>query len=217
MSDVFDNINSFGVLQSLNAGPLVNLLSSPLNVFNNTGSGVFVLCFDESTEILCLNINLEEVYVPISQLNIGSIVKSFKHGYRKIALIDKGTLVNNTDNFHSCMFVLPKNEYMTKDLIVTGGHSILVDSMSEKENTKNLEYFDGKKIEIDGKQLLLSSASDKFIALQDTKEYTYYHFVLENDGDDDARYGVWANGVLTETPSKRFWLEVMVHNGKLNV
>jgi len=38
--------------------------------------------------------------------------------------------------------------------------------------------------------------------LENTNLYTYYHFILENDGDNDKRYGVWANGILTETPSK---------------
>ena len=33
--------------------------------------------------------------------------------------------------------------------------------------------------------------------------YTYYHFILENNGDDEERFGVWANGILTETPPKK--------------
>ena len=32
--------------------------------------------------------------------------------------------------------------------------------------------------------------------------FKYYHFSLENDGNPDNRYGVFANGVLVETPSE---------------
>jgi hypothetical protein len=28
---------------------------------------------------------------------------------------------------------------------------------------------------------------------------------LENNGDDEERFGIWANGVLTETPSKKIF------------
>ena len=133
---------STSILDTLNKSSISNLLFSPLDsVFNAGGPRSAPLCFDETTEILCLNENLEEVYVPISQLTKGSIVKSFRHGYRRIDFIYKGTLVNNVKDFRSCMFVLPKNETMTKDLIITGGHSILVDNMSEKENANNLIYF----------------------------------------------------------------------------
>jgi hypothetical protein len=207
MSGSILDISTYDVVRNLNTGSLSNLLASPLDrVFNAGGSQRAPFCFDESTEILCLNENLEEVYIPISQLTKGSIVKSFRHGYRKIDHIHKGTLLNNVNDFRSCMFVLPKNETMTKDLIITGGHSILVDTMSEKENAKNLEYFGGNKLVIDGKHLLLAGASSKFTPLQDTNLHTYYHFILENEGDDDVRYGVWANGILTETPSKSLFL-----------
>jgi len=38
--------------------------------------------------------------------------------------------------------------------------------------------------------------------LKNTNLYIYYHFILENNGNNDERFGVWANGILTETPSK---------------
>ena len=97
-----------------------------------------------------------------------------------------------------------KENEMTKDLILTGGHSILVDNMTDKENTKNMKYFKNKVHKIDNKILLLAAASDKFKALENNNEYITYNFALENEGDGEARYGVWANGVLVETPSTEF-------------
>ena len=164
-----------------------------------------LLCFDESTEILCLNGNLEEVYLPISELKIGDFVKSFKHGFRRISAVYKNSLINNINDMHSCMFLMPKNETMTKDLIVTGGHSILVDDMTDAEVVKNSELFKNSDTpKIDGKHLLLAGASEKFTALDNDNEYTFYNFSLENEGDDETRYGVWANGVLVETPAIQF-------------
>ena len=90
---------------------------------------------------------------------------------------------------------------MTKDLIVTGGHSILVDSMTHNEDIKNKKYFGNDVQIIDNKNLLLAAASNKFTPLTDNNQYNIYNFCLENNGDDNARYGVWANGVLVETPA----------------
>jgi hypothetical protein len=154
-------------------------------------------CFNEGTKILCLNKDFVEEYRPIENLRKGDLVKSYKHGYRKIDLIGKNPMFNNPNVWHKCMYKMEKS-----DLIVTGGHGILVDTIdSPKEQEENNKRF-GKPIQIDDKQLLLASVSKDFLKLEDTNLYIYYHFILENNGDDEERFGVWANGILTETPSK---------------
>jgi hypothetical protein len=37
--------------------------------------------------------------------------------------------------------------------------------------------------------------------MQDTGRYNYYHLLLENNDDEEERFGIWANGILTETPN----------------
>ena len=95
---------------------------------------------------------------------------------------------------------------LIEDLIVTGGHSILVDDLGsfKEENDKLFNVAESPKI--DDKYLLLAGVSDKFIKLENTNLYTYYHFILENNGNDEERFGVWANGILTETPSKKLFI-----------
>lgn len=163
-------------------------------------------CFNEGTKILCLNKNLEEEYIPIENLRKGFFVKSFKHGYRKIDLIGKNHMINNPEDFNICMYKMEKTETngLLEDLIITGGHAILVDDLGNYKE-ENDKIFGGSTQIIDGKFLLISSISKDFIKLNNTNLYTYYHFVLENNGNDDERFGVWANGILTETPSKTYF------------
>ena len=160
-------------------------------------------CFNEGTKILCLNKNLEEEYIPVENLRKGDFVKSYKHGYRKIDLIGKNPMINNPKKFIECMYKMEKTDDngLIEDLILTGGHSILVDDLGicKEENDKIF----GSSLMIDDKYLLLSAVSNDFTRLDDTNLYTYYHFTLENNGKDDERFGVWANGLLTETPSKK--------------
>jgi hypothetical protein len=173
-------------------------------------------CFNEGTKILCLNKNFEEEYIPVENLRKGDFVKSYKHGYRKIELIGKNLMINNPKDWKECMYKMEKTETngLTEDLTITGYHSILVDDLQEyqEENEKNL----GETIKIDEKYLLLASVSKDFVKLENTSVYTYYHFILENNGNDDERFGVYANGILTETPSKNLF-NSSVRGRKYNV
>jgi hypothetical protein len=167
-------------------------------------------CFNEGTKILCLN-NKEEEYVPIEQLRKGDVVKTYHYGYRKIDMIGKNYLMNQpTNNFRQTMYKMVKTPEngLIDDLIVTGGHSILVDSISESEQERfnDLGFPGFSTLKIEDKHLLLAAASSDFVKLTDVNKYTYYHFILENDGNDNMQFGVWANGVLTETIHKNSFM-----------
>lgn len=182
-------------------------IGTVLDTFILTDDDVVDVCFNEGTQILHLNKQLADEYVRIELLRAGDFVKTFKHGYRKIDLIGKNSMVNTPNIFSKCMYKMEKTETngLIEDLIVTGGHSIMVDEMTEEERELNEELFHGPSPKIDNKYLLLAAASNKFAPMQNKDPYVYYHFVVENDGDNEARYGVWANGVLTETPSKEYF------------
>ena len=162
-------------------------------------------CFNEDTKILCLNIDTnEEEYVAVQNLKTGDLIKTYLHGYRKVDVLCKGKIKNNTKYFTTCMYKMSKTETneLTEDLIVIGGHALLVDKLSEEEYAISASLW-GSPLEIDGKYLLLAGITDKFERIEGDEVFTYYHFCVENDGDDEARYGVWANGVLVETPCKK--------------
>jgi hypothetical protein len=163
-------------------------------------------CFIEGSKIYA-HINNKDTYVPIQDLKKGDLVKTYLHGYRKIKMIGKNTLKNDPSKWNSCIKRLPKNRLGAfEDLILTGAHSILVDNLSEKEKSGQLAIYNTIDRKVDGKYLLLAFASENFEKVNDNNTYTYYHFVLEHDDDVNARYGVWANGVLTETQSEKHFL-----------
>jgi hypothetical protein len=157
-------------------------------------------CFNEGTKILCLNKHLEEEYIPVENLRKGDFVKTYKHGFRKIDLIGKNNMINNPKNFGECMYKMEKtNENgLFEDLLITGWHSILVDDLKDYKQ-ENDKVFGKESPKIDDKHLLLASVSKDFIKMENNANYTYYHFTLE--GDDNQCFGVWANGLLTETIS----------------
>ena len=167
------------------------------------------VCFNEDTKILCLNHSLEEEYIPIQNLKKGDFVKTYLHGYRKVDLIHQGVLFNNPNKWNQCMYKMGKTEEngLLEDLIVTGGHSILVDEFTETEKEKlNKNGVKEYIYKIDDKYLLFASASDHFVPLTDNEKYNYYHLTLENNGDDKQQFGIWANGILTETTCNDYLL-----------
>lgn len=163
--------------------------------------GTEPICFSEGTKILCGDEKGNEVYKKIETLRSGDLVKTYKHGFKKIMMIGKNVMVNDIDTPHNCMFVLYKTKEngLTDNLTVTGGHSLLVDDLGDLAE-RNKEWL-GENYKIEDKYLLVCALNPAFVPLDDQEVYNYYHFVLQNDGDDDARFGVWANGALTETPS----------------
>ena len=176
---------------------------SILNIYNFTN----ITCFNKGTKILCLNKNFEEEYISIENLRKGDLVKSYLHGYRKLAEIGTRNMFNNPNKMTENMFKMEKTEEngLIEDLIITGGHSILVDKLSEEETYKQSAYYWCMDEKIDDKFLVLAGISSLFKSIPDLDMYSYYHFTLENNGDDDQRFGVYANGLLAETPSKKFY------------
>jgi alpha-tubulin suppressor-like RCC1 family protein len=188
------------------------------------GQSVFAIksenpCFSEGTKILCykqlensLICILKEEYRLVQHLKIGDLVKSYLHGYRKISKIIKGEFVNNphTNGCSNCMYRMLKTDDngLIEDLTLTRNHGVLVEKLTENEEVK---VDKNNLLVIDNLLAIITADSDKFEKVMDTNVYKYYHFALETDGDNDRRFGVWANGILVETPSNNMM------DGALNI
>jgi hypothetical protein len=186
------------------------------------GSGTVILyfidspipsCFNHDTKILCFDETLnQELYIPIQDMKVGTFVKTYKHGYKKVELIGKGATINNPEDKYKSMYKMKKQGDMLDDLILTGNHSILVDRFKIVEADKQKKEFKNEEFYmIDDKYILFAKNALNFEQIIDNKFYTYYHFVLENDAenkyDDTIRYGVWANGVLAESSDKKHFIK----------
>jgi len=120
--------------------------------------------------------------------------------------VGKNKFINSINEPLNCMYKMSasNSNSLTKDLIITGGHSILVDNLGDYEND-NKKYF-GYIPMVDDKFLLLACVSNDFKKLENNNVYTYYHIVLESE-NDDKNFGIYANGILTESISKTVFLK----------
>ena len=181
------------------------------NTLINDGNGVYYLypatpCFLEGSTILC-QVDGEEKYIPVEQMKTGTLVKTSRDGYKKVELIGKGTIVNpgTTERLQNRLYKCSTAKYpeLKEDLIITGCHSILVDSITDaqREETKKVV---GRIFVTDKKYRLMACLDDRAEPWASEGAYTIWHFALENS-DIYMNYGVYANGgLLVETSSLRF-------------
>jgi surface protein len=178
---------------TLHVGPRVN--GSNYVVGSSGLPGYTANCFNKGTRILCA----EDKWIPIEDLRVGCLIQTYRHGLRPIAKIIKGFMINNPDIWHSCMYTGKREGF--EPLVITGGHGLLVDYLTESQQRAQASYWGTDEVVIDDLTVMIVPVSANFTKIADRSLYTYYHFALENDGDNDRRYGVYANGFLTETPS----------------
>jgi hypothetical protein len=155
-----------------------------------------MFCFSEGTHILSHTINERDEEVLIENLRMGDLVKTYLHGYRRIVRIGKGIMFNNPNDVWNCMYEYPHSNYLT----VTGGHAILCDTITSEERERLTDLYRGGKIcMLDGKYVVFASTSSLFRPIRNNQVYIYYNLALEGDGEVNRRFGIWANGVMTET------------------
>ncbi len=166
-------------------------------------------CFMKGTQILCLRAE-EEVYRPVQDLRKGDLVKTYRNGYLPIHMIGTSSLSNPGDDLRipNRLYKCSKELYpdLFEDLYITGCHSILVPALTNDqwENTKAML---GNVYITDNHFRLMACVDEKAQPFQRDAMIDIYHIALEND-DYFMNYGVYANGLLVETCSKRYLTEL---------
>ena len=160
-------------------------------------------CFNEDTKIIMLNDTNEEVYIPIKNLKVGDLVKTYKTGFVPIKYIKTMELLNCGVNMLLTMYRMKNTE-----ILITGGHAILVDELTEEEEKKQINV--GFSNSLYDKKYLFACFSHEFEEIKEKKVFNIFHLVLEND-DPKCHYGIYCeNDLLTETCSEEYFLTYLV-------
>jgi len=184
--------------------------------FSTGGNGLYksqpsLVCFKEGSLILT-----ENDYQPIENLKKGDLVKTLKNGFVPIHSIGKKTIFNRgrieggeqeriKDQLYKC--TSKGFSEVFEDLIITGCHSILIDHFITYDQKEETIKVNGDAFVTDGKFRLPACVDRRTEIYEGSGDFTIYHLALEND-DYYMNYGIWANGLLVETCSKRYLNEL---------
>lgn len=161
-------------------------------------------CFLIGSKILT-----DKGYLPIEKLRKGHLVKTLKHGFLPIVLIGKSPIYNSGDKerIKNRLYNLSTKKYneLTEDLVLTGCHSLLVDILTKEQEDATLQNYGEFNI-TDSKVRLETYLDLKSEPYSKEGTFTIYHLALENE-NYFSNYGIWANGLLVETCSKRYLTE----------
>lgn len=162
-------------------------------------------CFKKDTKILT-----DKGYIPVQYLRKGDLVKTLRNDYKAIHMIGKKLLTHDASQERNKeqLFVYRRDQYpeILEDLVLTGCHSILVDRFSSEQQREKTLKTNGDIYITDNKYRLPACVDEKAVIFEASGEYLIYHIALENQ-DYYMNYGIYANGLLVETCSKRYLKE----------
>ena len=163
-------------------------------------------CFNEDTKILT-----NKGYIPIQDLRKGDLVKTLKHGYKAIDMIGKRDIYHaaSKERMKDQLYKCSSTEYpnMLEDLILTGCHSILEDSFCSEEQVEKVREVYGNIYITDDKYRIPACVDPRSSVYEIPGYYTIYHLALEHE-NYFMNYGIFANGLLVESCSKRYLREL---------
>jgi hypothetical protein len=172
----------------------------------NLQSNSDMACFLEGSKILT-----DKGYIPIQDLRKGDLVKTLKHDYKAIDMIGKREIYYSAlqERINNQLYKCSQNEYpeIFEPLIITGSHCILVDKFTCEEQKEKVIEVNGEIYVTDNKYRLPACADLRASVYEIPGIYAIYHLALEND-DKYMNYGIYANGLLVETCSKRYLKEL---------
>jgi len=166
------------------------MYTGPLLFLNNS-----IPCFLEGTMIETKN-----GLVKVETLQKGDLVKTKSNGFLPIESIGKRPIKH-----HAVQERMKDQLYRYPDcgLVITGCHSVLVDDFIDKHQREETRKTLGNIFVTNNKYRLPACVDERSEVYPEVGNYTVYHFALENN-NIYTLYGVYANGMLVESCSKRY-------------
>jgi hypothetical protein len=165
-----------------------------------------IVCFKEDSKILT-----KQGYKNVQDLRKGDLVKTLKHDYVPIDMIGKKEIYHpaSEERIKDQLYKCSKDvfEEVFEDLVITGCHCILTDNFSSEKQKEDVLKVNKKIYVTDRKYRIPACVDERTTVYENAGKHTIYHFALEND-DYYMNYGVYANGLLVETCSKRYLKEL---------
>jgi hypothetical protein len=149
-------------------------------------------------------------YVPIQDLKKGYNVKALSVGFVPINMIGKRDIYHpasterTKDQLYTCS--APEYEEVFEPLVITGSHAILVGRFMKGEKERTIEILGNTYVK-DNKFRLPACIDDRSSVYDVPGDYTIYNLALDND-DYYSNYGIYVNGLLVESCSKRYLKEL---------
>ena len=167
---------------------------------------VQIICFREGSMITCLDKDTgTDKEIAVEKLSQADYVKTYKHGYIRVDRMGNHTVSNpgHEERLKNRMYCLSPNEYpeLTQPLYITGYHSVLVDKISDEEQSQMREIL-GDLYKTDDKYRLIASCDARAKPYECEGKFNVWHVCLEHY-DETMNYGIYANGLLVESCSAR--------------
>jgi len=183
--------------------PVTTYLYNTTDSVTTTTFGLNIVCFKKGTKILGEN----DVYIPIEELKIDDLVKTYKQGYQKIIKIAHSRSCDYIQSAYNQMYTYSResNPDLTEDLHLTGGHSLLLDTLTDEESNdmKKIHWPTMEEYMVEDKYKLLACFSRK-LRMSTEQNAEIYHLTLEppENAKPSYVYGIYANGILVESCSE---------------
>jgi hypothetical protein len=190
--------------------PVTTYLYNTTANVTTTTFGLNIVCFKKGTKILCEN----DVYIPIEDLKIDDLVKTYKQGYQKIIKIAHSRSCDYVQSAYNQMYTYSResNPDLTEDLHITGGHSLLLDELTDEEanDMKKIHWPTKGEYMVEDKYKLLACFSRK-LRMSTEQNAEIYHLTLEppENAKPSHVYGIHANGILVESCSQAGMEQIM--------
>lgn len=198
LTNMFDGATAMDATYSLTAGYGA---TPTLQFFNYRFP-----CFLAGTDI-----ETDQGPVRVENLRPGTQVKTFRNGFLPIIFVGSRTITHlaDTERVKDQLYVCTKSKFpeATRDLVVTGCHSLLFDrEFHDDQEKQDIERVNGGIYLTDGMYRFPACTVPDTDVFPQKGSFRIYHFALANP-DYYMNYGVYANGILVESASQRYMKE----------